>query len=258
MKRFMSSTTKLVYQQSLIDKEKWDILIILDACRYDVFKESVFKFFNGDLLPVVSNGSITLDWFISTWCNSKHKSRVYYISANPFIRKEDPNISKCVHKVVDTWKMFWNKEKMTVSTKSILNFSKIMLRLYSKDLEAGRLKLVIHLLQPHAPYIYWPHVFDELWRLGAPYNITTVYSLHRKNKHVLDILRTSYIASLNYSLKYIAEFIHEVYRLYPKKITIVITSDHGELFGEYGLLFHPNIELPELRIVPWFVVHATR
>ncbi|MFQ5885465.1 MAG: hypothetical protein ACE5IO_10250, partial [Thermoplasmata archaeon] len=33
---------------------------------------------------------------------------------------------------------------------------------------------------------------------------------------------------------------------------VVITSDHGNLFGEYGLFRHPRgLYLPELTQVPW-------
>ena len=248
------TSIKLMHQLNLLEEEKWNVLIILDACRYDTFKQLIFEFIHGTLFPVLSSGSITFDWFVNTWCNSKHKNNVYYISANPYIRKDDPSISKCVYKVLDAWKMFWVKEKMSVDVKDVLNFSKIVLRMYSKDLKNSRLKLVIHLLQPHAPYNHWPSVFNELWKLGAPYNITTIFSLYRKDKHTVDILRASYIKNLRYTLINIAKFIHEIHQQYSNDIKIVITSDHGELFGEYGLLFHPNIEVPELRIVPWFVV----
>jgi hypothetical protein len=252
--RLRSNTIKLTHQRDLVDEGRWDILIVLDACRYDAFKQLVFKFLDGVLIPVFSNSSITLDWFINTWCNFKHKSHVYYISANPFIRKGDPSVGKCVRKIIDAWKLFWIKEKMTVDEKSVLNFSKVMLRMRLKDLKNGQFKLVIHLLQPHAPYIYWPKAFDELWKLGAPYNITTIFSFYRSNKQLTNVLKASYIKSLSHTLKNIAEFVHEVHRQYSQKIRIAITSDHGELFGEYGLLFHPNIDVPELRIVPWFII----
>lgn len=35
---------------------------------------------------------------------------------------------------------------------------------------------------------------------------------------------------------------------------IIITANHGELLDEYGLYGHMDIIVPQLRIVPWFIV----
>lgn len=38
---------------------------------------------------------------------------------------------------------------------------------------------------------------------------------------------------------------------------IVVTSDHGELLGEYGLFFHySNLDAPQLYTVPWLNIQS--
>jgi len=35
---------------------------------------------------------------------------------------------------------------------------------------------------------------------------------------------------------------------------IVVTSDHGEMFGEFGLYPYQEYDLPQLTFVPWLTV----
>jgi len=39
-----------------------------------------------------------------------------------------------------------------------------------------------------------------------------------------------------------------------KGYAVLMVSDHGELLGEYNLYFYPKINLPQLKIVPWFTI----
>lgn len=62
------------------------------------------------------------------------------------------------------------------------------------------------------------------------------------------VLRKAYEENLHWVLKHVSDLISEV------NGRIVITSNHGELLGEYGMHFHMNVSIPRLRIVPWFIV----
>jgi hypothetical protein len=58
-----------------------------------------------------------------------------------------------------------------------------------------------------------------------------------------------YAENLNCVLTHIVDLIHHL------KGKVVITSDHGELLGEYGVYGHtPNSNLKILRQVPWLEV----
>jgi len=63
--------------------EDWDNCIIIDACRYDTFKEK--NTIPGDLKARRSKGSSTFEVFEKNFQNSTHHDTVY-ITANPVPR----------------------------------------------------------------------------------------------------------------------------------------------------------------------------
>lgn len=85
-KRFLSSFFKFSNHRGIdIMKENWDYLIILDAARYDLFKESVKNFkIQGKLKKVESKGSATPEWLKKNF--KKDFYDIIYVSANPFIK----------------------------------------------------------------------------------------------------------------------------------------------------------------------------
>ena len=63
--------------------EDWDNLIILDACRYDFFKEEIEKRqIDGYLKKVISRGSHTLN-FLKENFTEDYYNDIVYITANP-------------------------------------------------------------------------------------------------------------------------------------------------------------------------------
>jgi hypothetical protein len=65
-----------------VNESDWDYLIVLDACRYDYFKENYTDFFQGELEKYRSRGSATPEWLWSTFTS---RYSYNYISANPYI-----------------------------------------------------------------------------------------------------------------------------------------------------------------------------
>jgi len=134
--------------------EKWDILIVLDACRYDFFSCMYKKFLLGNLEEVKSLGSSTLEWLVKSF--RKYYKDVVYFSANPYINSfADVKIGlwkwsarKHFYKIIDVWKFGWDNFFGTVPPWEV---NKVVLN--SKDRYAGK-RLIIHFLQPHEPYLY--------------------------------------------------------------------------------------------------------
>jgi len=62
------------------------------------------------------------------------------------------------------------------------------------------------------------------------------------------ILKIAYRENLKWVLGNIADLVTTI------DGAVVITADHGELLGEYGLHFHTDLPLPQLRLVPWFTI----
>jgi hypothetical protein len=62
--------------------EDWDNLIILDACRYDIFKNHS-KFINQNIEKKVSQGSWTLEFIKSNFVGKSFHDTVY-VTSNVF------------------------------------------------------------------------------------------------------------------------------------------------------------------------------
>ncbi|MFW5902862.1 MAG: hypothetical protein ACOCTT_03170, partial [archaeon] len=141
-----------------------DYLIILDACRYDYFKEQYKNYKNlrkGKLEKRKSRGSNTTEWlfktfkkpiknstYISTspWINSKgitFKERVTKDNKNN-ISNKDWKPTKYFDNIIDVWKNRWNSEIGTVTPEEVNKAVKNNL---------NNEKTIIHYMQPHEPYL---------------------------------------------------------------------------------------------------------
>lgn len=130
-------------------KEKWDYLIVLDACRYDVFSELYKNYLNGELKKVISLGRDTTEW-----CKESFKDKyddVIYISANPYINSKVEikgfNAKNHFYKIIDIWNDGWSEELGTVHPREVNKAIKKVKNNYPKK------RLIIHYLQPHEPYL---------------------------------------------------------------------------------------------------------
>ena len=103
-------------------QEKWDYLIILDACRYDYFEKTWSKFLDmGNLTCKISPGTSTIEWrdksFV-TYCDD-----VVYISSNPFINSLIPVKgflgTDYFYRVYDVWQKGWDLNLGTVLPETI-------------------------------------------------------------------------------------------------------------------------------------------
>ncbi len=110
-------------QKELIHSSDFDTLIILDACRYDVFSQIYEPYFSGVLLKVRSRASCTRDWLRETW--TEDYKDITYISCNQFMASQDykhPSQYEPRHKfkrIIDVWKeglMPENIEKYALTT----------------------------------------------------------------------------------------------------------------------------------------------
>ena len=138
----------MVRKISVMD-ERWDYLIVLDACRYDYFQKLYRDFFKGQLKKVVSQGCTTL-----AWCKKSFPGRyddVVYVSANPFINSklevEGFNGKNHFHKVIDVWDWGWSEELGTVHPQQVNDAV-----LICKEKYPGK-RFLTHYLQPHEPYL---------------------------------------------------------------------------------------------------------
>lgn len=274
-------------EQDILE-ETWNILVILDACRYDYFKDIHNEYFNGELEKRRSPGSNTGEWLSKTFTNFYD---VTYISSNPYINSLGFSLKECNSKynydwtatnhfkeIIDTWFTGWNKELGTVPPREV-NLA------YFK--ERNKNKIILHYLQPHLPYLSknsvgtWGHTISRIknkeiekndllkkvreWirtKLKSSIGETNYWSLRKAlnidprtpyedayRKQNPDKLKKHYEENLRIVLDSVKQLIRETNK------QIVITADHGESFGEENIWGHPReTDIASLRNVPWFVV----
>ena len=133
-------------------QEKWDILIVLDACRYDLFERNYREFLDGTLEKHISVGIDTPTWLKSNF--NEYYKNIIYISGNPYVNSKQVdfsnvgfNASTHFFKIIDVWDFGFDKFLNTVHPSEI---NKAFLKYY-KLFQNKR--FIIHYIQPHYPYI---------------------------------------------------------------------------------------------------------
>lgn len=255
-------------QKNLIHDTNWDVMIILDACRYDFFEDIFSDYLKGDLKIVKSEGTSTRDWLKYTW-NKKYK--ITYYSANPYINSagipfKGFKATERFSKIVDVWDEGWNTKYNTVLPETMTSF-------YD-----GKTPSIIHYIQPHRPLLSLDDegginmkvqgdgksIGQKLWsflnrKLGER-RFKSIYRLFRGEAGVSGYERLirkygfikvceAYKNNLIRVLESVSDLIEGL------EGEIIVTSDHGEVFGKNHIYGHSyNAEIPELRKVPWLKI----
>ena len=231
---------------------KGGVLIVLDACRYDFFKKK-FRGYHGYtyiLSPAYSPASDTFSWLkIVSKRYSAYLKFTRVFSATPVINSKGIEIygykvTKYFRDIIDLWKYYWNPDLQTVHPSSIIEAIK----------KYGLKKRnIIWFTQPHMPYIGKIKII----RPNKSFRNSEQYLLYLLNRG--EITLKDWIEAYIYNLKLALEAIGKLLNLIPQEKVIIITADHGELFGEYGIFFHPHrYNLPQLRIVPFAILKRKR
>lgn len=226
----------------------WDNLLILDACRYDLF-ESVYQGYDlpGELERRESRAAATME-FLKANFDERPAHDTVYVTATTMPYRESvlqDNIDLNFHKIIDVWKNYLEEnDKTTVPPEGMVKAG------LDAAEEFPNKRLIIHFIQPHIPFIgefgdeKFGDIEGSIWRKQRRGEI----DLNDK-----DLWRAY------------EENLHEVMPAAKQLLTelegkTAITADHGQLIGDrmfpiplkgYG---HPNgIYCDELVEVPWFV-----
>ena len=247
----------------LIERD-WDTLIILDACRHDIFREH--NTIDGELSSVVSNASHSEE-FVNKSINGKSLHDTVYVTANPFAEDVEHGV---FHKVTKTY-----SSEVSCLERSERRTPERVYEVAREEHERFPDKrLVVHFMQPHEPYYgaTAEQLRDELSRekeltflswsdrdsIEDPTAAHICKNLLRAASRGLISdrqLRDVYVENLELVLEYVEQLLDV---LDGKS---VITADHGELLGAPGSRLLPKryqhgrgIYCPELRLVPWLEV----
>jgi hypothetical protein len=275
-----------------VTKEKWDFLVILDACRYDYFERNYKDFFkNGHLTLRQTLGTSTNEWRDLTFVD--YYKDIIYLSANPYISNslvDGFDGSKHFYKVFNIWETHWDKYRGTVLPESMTSISIEKIKQYPN------MRFIIHYIQPHSPYLtpsivscgYTQGNIDKdrqligykynrlfynkrlsIWRFLLNHTGFLNKFTNRRDWYLrqllglpphcaMDSLRRKHgkktlMKAYEMNLRYALEAVRDLASKINGKL--VITADHGELLGEkrnYGHPSHSND--PILTEVPWFEV----
>lgn len=227
---------------------EWDVLILLDTCRLDRFVDIA-----ADRLPVVGGvGSVqsvescTWRWIPETFDGQPDADlrRLGYVSGNPF----SDLLPEAVGERVDVWDYAWDRDLGTVHPRAVTDAAIE----FGRETDVDR--LVVHYLTPHAPFISDPSLSQDASHFDVD-SREGVGTWHRVQSGTIPADEA--IAAYEADLELVAEEVGLlVENLSAEKA--VVSADHGESFGEYGVYGHPaSVPIPQLTEVPWAEVEAT-
>lgn len=260
MNAILFSYYKLFYDgRCQITEEDWDNLVILDACRHDTFEK--LNSIDGSLERRISKGTNTGEFLGSNFGNKEHLD-IVYVTANPHVsRLCEGNF----HSIVPVWETDWDEELNTVTPATMVKATKEAAEMYPNK------RIVSHFVQPHAPYIgpYAREAFgietgitlNRMMATGELENDLSRQDYPNSWSRFIggEISREDMIRAYEENLELVLEPVSELVDHLSGKT--VITSDHGEMFGEMAwplpVRKHGHgtkIHYPTLAKVPWLTI----
>lgn len=247
--RVSGPLSKRYYGDGGIDvpASEWDNLLVLDACRADVF-EAVADLDAFDAYRrVTSRASMTAEWTQKNWRDGAFGDTVY-VTANPLVSKHAPGSFFALH---DVWDDGFDEECGTVLPETTADAARAAFR------EDKR--LVAHFVQPHVPFYATDLGLGRntpSWTGDSTYN---EWEAVRSGDLSAAAALAGYAETLELGLESALTLAAEL----PGRT--VFTSDHGDLYGQrvwplgMRLYGHPRGHRhPDLVEVPWAVLDGER
>jgi hypothetical protein len=235
-----------LYRGQPVYENEWDLLVILDACRVDALSEVASEY---DFLPTTiesrySVGSASDTWMQRTFVDKYEPElrKTVYVTSNPNSEQYTP-ISQFKY-VDEVWKTDYDSDLGTIPPRAVTDHSIVAHRECNSD------RLIAHYMQPHFPSVPQPLGFGLRMAADNPDRHEWIWSDEGRNKYTKEEIWNSYLENLRYVLDNIKTLLNNV-----DAEQTVITADHGNAFGEWGVWGHPHQPHPKLRKVPW--VHVT-
>jgi hypothetical protein len=230
---------------NVLDQD-WDILVILDTCRLDMYREVV----NRNAGWIWSVGSQSREWMEHTFDN-RDCSSIDYVSANPFTDTLDTSGFRNVHEV---WKTGWDEEMNTVPPRPVTDCA---IQTYRGEPPS---RMIVHYMQPHHPFIGVDMSDDMNVEMdieffledGNGMDATTPFEKIKQMQFTYEDIRDAYYRNLAVVRKDVELLIDNL------DGRLAVTADHGNGNGEWGMWGHkPGMPHPKMRRVPWDIYECT-
>ncbi|SDF26623.1 hypothetical protein SAMN04488067_10333 [Halorubrum xinjiangense] len=262
---WLTLSTRVRFATPAFERE-WDLLVVLDTCRTDALAAVADEYdFLDDRDSVRSPGSTSGEWVAHTFdrAYADEISRTAYVTANPHsnavLRDRllppqyvpapatwpdwDPVAPDEVGLLDEVWADARDDRLGVVPPATVTD------RAIAAGREADLDRLVVHYMQPHAPYI--AGVVDGEDPLSEA--CAEPFEALRRGEVDREEMWDSYLDNLRLALDEVESLLENV-----DAERVVITADHGEAFGEWGFYEHPvGCPLPAVKRVPWVETTAT-
>jgi hypothetical protein len=225
--------------------EDWDTLILLDACRYDMFAERVP--FDGDLQSRISLGSTSEEFLEQNFGDGQYHDTVY-VNANVYFSKLGLNEDETFHAVVDLLDE-WDEELEIAHPETVTKAAREVHEEYPNK------RVIVHYMQPHLPFIG-----ERGLKLREQIGQRNAWIPFRNGLRpiTIDELWEGYNENLDVVFEYVSELLNSI------DGKVVISADHGNMVNERQgpiptrrMFGHPwGVYSQELVKVPWFVLET--
>ena len=231
------------HQGDAVMAEDWDNLLILDACRYDLFEQVYSP--SQNLESRTSLGTNTAEFLERNFLGN-HFPDTVYITANPQVRAHSAD--DCFHDCIHLWDTDWDEEYQTVLPETVASAA------VKTQQEYPNKRLIVHFIQPHYPFIgetgsQVPHrTLSNTGLISGAESEISIWDRLARGDIDSELVKQAYQENLELTIPHVKNLIED---LIGKSI---VTSDHGNAFGRLGIYGHPReCYIRELTQVPWLV-----
>ncbi|MFC7080229.1 hypothetical protein [Halorussus caseinilyticus] len=239
-----------------IFEHDWDVLLVLDTCRPDVLEDVAheYEYVPRDVPSETSIGSASIEWVKKNFTNDDYAeelSETAYVTSNLFSEHIDPDD---LYLLDEVWRYGWNDDDCTTPPEVVADRAIDVMREHDPE------RMVVHLMQPHAPYRSMLEEFPE-WRVqpgpGEDDPSHPAREMWEDLRHGV-ISRQEIWQAYRDNLRWVLDDGVDLMLNNMDADDVVITADHGESFGEWGVYAHPPYcPVPVLKNVPWVHTSAT-
>lgn len=250
------------YKQSIrVMEQDWDTLIVLDACRRDIFESVVNTDDTFDEYRTVrSLGSNTGEWVLRNFQDDSYQTEfgdTVYVTGNIRVSRNLPDPT--FHQLDEVWKRDFDDNLDTVPPGPVVDRT-----LDSRKRHPNK-RVVAHFLQPHQPFINSTadnsgYTADAKRVFGSETELTesNIWRDLAVGNVDVETVKRAYKRNLEIGWTEVARLVKSL----PGRI--VVTTDHGNMWGEPGfpvpipVYGHPTqVRSSPLVDIPWGVIEAT-
>jgi len=246
----------------------WDALIILDACRVDALRAVSDEYdFIESVDSLRSVGSTSHEWVAKTFTTEWQEeiAKTTYVTGNGHLNlTAESGVYPPSGGVAPFGWPQWNTVDIDdfdsveyvwkdggVGDLSTVPAHVVTDRAIQRGRETDQDRTIIHYMQPHGPYI--PDAIDGRQLKENPTDHVINFRDMVKDGTSKQVIWERYLDNLRLVLDEVAILLENL-----DADKVAISSDHGELLGEFGLAGHPDgFPFTPVRRVPWTVTSAT-